>query len=170
MLRKGAKPYRFTDKQRREVKRLVLAGFTNKSIAAIIGIDKDTFVKHFKEEIHAAREKMTGKIVDAVLKKALAGDLASAKFWLKTRGIGDWQEEEQRRGDDYAGELAKRVQEARDRVLVKDVLIDLVKTDSGQLKASYPPIYEQEPQREEQVKKERHINPEGDTGYYVDDE
>lgn len=75
-----------TKEQREKVCELRSHGIKQKTIAKIIGIDEDTLVRNYKEELDEAGESAVAKVSATLYKKAIDGDVTSMIFWLKTRG------------------------------------------------------------------------------------
>jgi len=56
----------------------------------VIGIDKKTLRRHYRDELDLSMAKANATIGGALFNKAKAGDTASMTFWLKTRAR--WRE------------------------------------------------------------------------------
>lgn len=80
-----------TDEQRHTVMVLVANGIKETIIAQALRITYATLHKHFKREISYGREHIEARIGYAVVKEALAGNMAAARFWLTTHGGKQWQ-------------------------------------------------------------------------------
>lgn len=80
-----------TEEQRQLVKFLAARGAKQIEIAQFIGIRSDkTLRRHFREELNRAAVEANGKVAQALLKKALDGNVTALIFWLKCRA--GWRE------------------------------------------------------------------------------
>ncbi|CAB4152205.1 hypothetical protein UFOVP685_23 [uncultured Caudovirales phage] len=88
-----SKPHEPTDKTRAEVGALVSFGNTQEQIADHLGIDINTLVKYYRDEIDNSVVRANAKVAAKLFRKATEGDDLSAMiFWLKTRG--KWREKD----------------------------------------------------------------------------
>ena len=98
----GRKAKTLTDQQRREVETLG-AVLPVEQIAAYFGVGKTTFYAMMEREPDISERYKRGKakairdVASGLLKKALAGDTASAIFYLKTQA--GWRETDRREHD-----------------------------------------------------------------------
>ncbi|MGD0302450.1 MAG: hypothetical protein ABSE86_35695 [Bryobacteraceae bacterium] len=83
-------PFQPTDEQRRTVRSLAAFGTRQDDIAIILGLSPRTVRKYFRQELDRGALEANSKVAQALYKKALAGDTASAIFWLKCRA--GWRE------------------------------------------------------------------------------
>jgi len=86
----GRKQHAPTDAQRNLVQLHATVGTTQDMIARVIGIDKKTLRKYYRDELDLSMAKANATIGGALFNKAKAGDTASMTFWLKTRAR--WRE------------------------------------------------------------------------------
>jgi len=86
----GRKQHAPTDAQRKLVQLHATVGTTQDMIARVIGIDKKTLRKHYRDELDLSMAIANATIGGALFNKAKGGDTASMTFWLKTRAR--WRE------------------------------------------------------------------------------
>lgn len=91
----GRKPFTPNDDERRQVEAMAGFGVPVKEIAALVrgGIDYDTLMKYFSEEMERGRAKANAQIGKGLFQKALGGDTTAMIFWAKTR-MG-WREKDE---------------------------------------------------------------------------
>lgn len=106
---KGGRPMVvLTDKQKAEVQTLA-AVLTQEQIADYLGISRSTFYQILErdEEVSAqykkGKAKAVGSVAQSLVQKALAGDTASAIFFLKTQA--GWKEVQKVEGAGSGGEI-----------------------------------------------------------------
>ena len=106
---KGGRPMVvLTDKQKAEVQTLA-AVLTQEQIADYLGISRSTFYQILErdEEVSAqykkGKAKAVGSVAQSLVQKALAGDTASAIFFLKTQA--GWKEVQKVEGAGNGGEI-----------------------------------------------------------------
>lgn len=83
---RGQQPHKPTQELRERVCELRSHGIKQRTIAKIIGIDEDTLVKYYKEELDEGGESAVAKVASTLFKKSVDGDVTSMIFYLKTRG------------------------------------------------------------------------------------
>ena len=81
-----------TDAQRQLVALHTTMGTTQDVLADILGIDKKTLRKHYREELDQSTAKANAQIGGALFNKAKGGDTAAMIFWMKTRA--GWREKQ----------------------------------------------------------------------------
>ena len=87
------KPHQPTKATRDTVSLHVMVGTPQDVISQVLGIDKKTLLKYYREEIDTAAAKANAKVGGSLFNKALSGDTAAQIFWLKTRaGFKERQE------------------------------------------------------------------------------
>jgi hypothetical protein len=59
-------------------------------IAGVLGIDKKTLIKYYREELDYAMARANASVGGALFNKATKGDTAAMIFWMKTRA--GWRE------------------------------------------------------------------------------
>lgn len=75
-----------TDDERRMVQACMASGdFTQEAIAAALGVDHETLVKHCKAELTDGRQSLNAKVSATLAKKALDGDMTAIIWYEKTR-------------------------------------------------------------------------------------
>ena len=87
MSRAGHKP---TDKLRKKVQMLVVAGATQEQVASIIGNDAKTLRKHYREEQTNSKTEATASVAGKLFQSAMSGNVTAQIFWMKTQG--GWRE------------------------------------------------------------------------------
>lgn len=80
-----------TDEQRHTVMVLSANDVRVPIIAQALRINEKTLAKHFRKEMDLGREHITARVGYAVVKEALAGNIAAARYWLSTHGGKAWQ-------------------------------------------------------------------------------
>lgn len=80
-----------TNEQRHTVMVLAANNDTQAVIAQALNIHHSTLVKYFKKEIKTGRAQIVARVGYTVVKEALAGNMAAARFWLQTHGGPSWQ-------------------------------------------------------------------------------
>lgn len=84
--KRGNQPYVPTDEVRRKVALWAQVGTTNAVIASELGISEDTLAKYYRVELDEAAPRGVAKVASVLFSKAMAGDVTSAIFYLKTKG------------------------------------------------------------------------------------
>lgn len=87
------KPHEPTDKDRKQVSLMAGIGLTHNQIAKIIGISDETLRKYYDKELEVSASMMNAQVAQNLYSIATskgAGAVASAIFWMKTRG--GWRE------------------------------------------------------------------------------
>lgn len=105
-------PHAPTDRLRAEVSALVSFGNTQQEIAKHIGIDINTLVKYYRDEIDNSVVRANAKVAAKLFRKATESeDLTAMIFWLKTRA--QWREKngDEKSNSDLHDDLFKRKHE-----------------------------------------------------------
>lgn len=92
MTRRGVK-FEPTAEQRYTVEVMSTGGISQEVIASVLQIDGKTLRRHFRNELNNGKAKMLTKVVDSLLRQALAGNVGAACFILKCQG--GWREQPQ---------------------------------------------------------------------------
>lgn len=79
-----------TEQNRKLVERMAAVGITHNDISRILGINKETLEKHYREEIDNAMIKANASVAGALYQSAMKGNVTAQIFWCKTR-LG-WKE------------------------------------------------------------------------------
>ena len=83
-----------TPQQRKMVESMSAYGIPQEDIAKVVGIDRKTLAKHYRDELDTATAKANAKVAETLYKQATNADnprsATAAIFWLKTRG--GWRE------------------------------------------------------------------------------
>lgn len=92
MAKPGPKPWQPTDEQLAKIKLYAGLGSTQEQVVAMLGISLPTFKNNVgaKEAFELGKADTIAKVAGSLVKKALAGDTASAIFYLKTQA--GWRE------------------------------------------------------------------------------
>jgi len=91
------KPHEPTDKDRKQVSLMAGIGLTHNQIAKIVGISDETLRKYYDKELDVSAAMMNAQVAQNLFSIATskgAGAVASAIFWMKTRG--GWREVERK--------------------------------------------------------------------------
>ena len=91
------RPHEPTDKDRKQVSLMAGIGLTHDQIAMIIGISDETLRKYYSKELELSAAMMNAQVAQNLFSIATgkgAGAVASAIFWMKTRG--GWKEVERK--------------------------------------------------------------------------
>jgi hypothetical protein len=122
----GNQPYEPTDEVRAKVRLWAAVGTTQEVIASELGISVDTLTRYYRAELDEASARGVANVAANLYTKAMAGDVTSMIFYLKTRGR--WREKPSAGDDenpfvmrvdgavdplDAAMELAKRAARAK---------------------------------------------------------
>lgn len=83
--RNGPKPYDPSPETRMVVRALSANGLTREQIATYLRIDLKTLRKNFEEELRDGFATIYASISGKLVQKALAGDITSIIFWLRTQ-------------------------------------------------------------------------------------
>lgn len=97
----GMRHHTATEETKAKVGSLVVAGLNQPDIARVLGISEDTLQKHYREVLDTAAHEVLAKVASTLVQKALGGCVASAIFFLKTRGKKQgWSERLELTGDE----------------------------------------------------------------------
>lgn len=84
----GRPEHKPTAKDRAEVEQLAGFGIPQDDIAKLIGINRNTLEKHYRQELDNGATKAIAKVAGALFKRAMGDDAAAVSaqiFFLKTR-------------------------------------------------------------------------------------
>lgn len=76
---RGRPAYKPTLQTRKKVEMFLACGMSHEQIAAAIQIDRDTFAKHFAEEIQTGRGRARARILAMLVKSAQGGNVSAQK-------------------------------------------------------------------------------------------
>ena len=82
-----------TDQSREQVEAMAGYGIPQEDIGGVMGMDRKTLRKHYREEIDTGVTKANAKVAESLYNKALgdgSNSVTAAIFWLKTRAR--WKE------------------------------------------------------------------------------
>lgn len=83
--------YQPTPDNRHTVMVLVANGDDLEIIAQALNITVATLRRHFKNEIQTGRRQIVARVGYAMVKEALAGNVAAARYWLQSHGGPAWR-------------------------------------------------------------------------------
>ena len=76
----------------RELVRVLAAnGVAHEVMAKLLHVAIRTLKRHFNEELYDGRVMVTAKIGAALVKEAMAGNVAAQRYWLGTHGGPEWR-------------------------------------------------------------------------------
>ena len=81
----GQPPYEPTDKDRTTIEIMVAGGIPQENIARVIGIDKKTMYKYYREELDTSADKANAAIAKTLFQQAKDGNTSAAIWWTKAR-------------------------------------------------------------------------------------
>ena len=68
------------------VRTLASNGVSERIMAKILGISRETLDKYFSDEMQEGRDVVTAHMGAALVREGIAGNVAAIKYWLLTRG------------------------------------------------------------------------------------
>ena len=74
-----------TAETRTKVNVLASVGTPQDQIALVIGISKNTLIKHYRKELDTAMTMANAQVAQSLYQQAKSGNTAAAIFWLKCR-------------------------------------------------------------------------------------
>jgi hypothetical protein len=77
-----------TTEQRRQVEMMAAYGIRHGDIAGVIGIDRNTLMKHYRTELDLGTSKVVAQVANSLVKKAVSDRpdaVNAAKFFLERR-------------------------------------------------------------------------------------
>lgn len=95
-------PHEPTGPQKQLVQLHAAIGTPQEEIARVIGIDKKTLTKHYRDELDTGMTQANARIGKALFDKAVGGDTVALIWWTKTR-MG-WKETSKIEGAGANGE------------------------------------------------------------------
>jgi DNA-binding XRE family transcriptional regulator len=84
----GRKPFAPTPESRKMVNTLASFGVPQEDIASVVGVDKKTLRKYFREDLDNAMVKANAMVAQSLYNKAIGSgpqSFTAAIFWAKTR-------------------------------------------------------------------------------------
>lgn len=100
-------PHEPTKQTRDAVALHAAIGTPQEHIARIIGIDKKTLCKYYRDELDLGTSRANAAIAGQLYQKAVSGDTTAQIFWLKTRAR--WRETTRIEGAGDNGEHLHKV-------------------------------------------------------------
>ena len=82
-----------TVETRTKVNVLASVGTPQDQIALVIGISKNTLIKHYRKELDTAMTMANAQVAQSLYQQAKSGNTAAAIFWLKCRA--GWVDKQQ---------------------------------------------------------------------------
>ena len=73
------------------VRTLASNGVSERIMAKILGISRETLDKYFSDEMQEGRDVVTAHMGAALVREGIAGNVAAIKYWLLTRGGPEWK-------------------------------------------------------------------------------
>ena len=102
----GRPSFRPSETDRRFVSRMSAVGMSQDEISAIIGIDRNTLVKHFRDDIDGGRLQANAVVSGALFRHATGpttgAAVRAAEIWLRARAgwvYAETDEEKKRKGE-----------------------------------------------------------------------
>ena len=74
-----------TAETRTKVNVLASVGTPQDQIALVIGISKNTLIKHYRKELDTAMTMANAQVAQSLYQQAKSGNTSAAIFWLKCR-------------------------------------------------------------------------------------
>lgn len=96
-------PHKPNDKLRKKVESYAAVGIPQEDIAKVIGIDKKTLTKYYRDVLDVAMIKADASVGGALYNKAMAGDTTAMIWWTKARMRWKETKQEERRYVDKEG-------------------------------------------------------------------
>jgi len=118
---RGQPPHKPTKESTGKVSAMAAVGIPQEDIARVIGIDKKTLTKHYREVLDTSATKADAAVGGALYKNALGGDTSAQIWWSKARMRWKESKEEQRRYVDKDGNDLH----AKDREILKNMGINI---------------------------------------------
>lgn len=86
----GDKVHKPDEKTRRYVESMAAVGLNQDQVAAVLDINPKTLRKYYDKELKTSKTKTIARVAGKLVEKALAGDVSSMIFYLKTQA--KWKE------------------------------------------------------------------------------
>lgn len=80
-----------TTEHRRMVEAMSAYGIPHDDISAVVGIDRNTLAKYYRQELDQASAKANAKVAERLYYRAINGDVKAMMFWLERRGGDAWK-------------------------------------------------------------------------------
>ena len=96
---RGQPPHAPTDKTRQTVQVLKANGNTHRVIALVIGIDVNTLMKHYRDELDNGFAHVKAMMGAAVVQSGLRGNIGAQRYWLACFGGAEWKHKDLEDGD-----------------------------------------------------------------------
>lgn len=80
-----------TSDQRKMVEAMSAYGIPQDDISAVVGIDRNTLAKYYRQELDQASAKANAKVAERLYDRAINGDVKAMMFWLERRGGDAWK-------------------------------------------------------------------------------
>ena len=66
-------------------------GIPQDDISLVVGIDRNTLAKYYRQELDQASAKANAKVAERLYDRAINGDVKAMMFWLERRGGDAWK-------------------------------------------------------------------------------
>ena len=86
----GRRAHKPDPAQRKQVETLAAYGIPEDDIARVVGIDRKTLRKHYRDELDLGTTKANAQVAGFLFNSARNGNVSAQIFWLKTRA--QWKE------------------------------------------------------------------------------
>ena len=80
-----------TTEHRRMVEAMSAYGIPHDDISLVVGIDRNTLTKYYRQELDQASAKANAKVAERLYDRAINGDVKAMMFWLERRGGDAWK-------------------------------------------------------------------------------
>ena len=77
--------------QRKMVEAMSAYGIPQDDISLVVGIDRNTLAKYYRQELDQASAKANAKVAERLYDRAINGDVKAMMFWLERRGGDAWK-------------------------------------------------------------------------------
>lgn len=84
-------PHKPTIENRRMVEAMSAYGIPQDDISAVVGIDRNTLAKYYRQELDQASAKANARVAERLYDRAMEGDVKAMMFWLERRGGETWK-------------------------------------------------------------------------------
>lgn len=80
-----------TVEYRKMVEAMSAYGIPQDDISLVVGIDRNTLAKYYRQELDQASAKANAKVAERLYDRAINGDVKAMMFWLERRGGDAWK-------------------------------------------------------------------------------
>jgi hypothetical protein len=86
----GRKPHKPTERDRKTAEAMTAYGIPQDIVAKVLGIDKKTLIKYYREELDTAKAKAIASVAEMLYAQCKQGNVTAMIFYLKTQA--KWSE------------------------------------------------------------------------------